>query len=152
MSKGETPDVPQAVPVTVEPANLRDVIRDILASYIRSPLLRTQIETTLWESFDQLFCGCDTTDSLIERSLGTPEAKEAERVMARAAAIGRAAETVTITRATLAAGIIVGIIGEDDECVTQRQVDRAVDLIFRNAAYHRAATPSVGLDGREANE
>jgi hypothetical protein len=42
-------------------------------------------------------------------------------------------ERVTLTRAELMAGILVGVGGEHDAVPTQEQLDRAVGLIFRQA-------------------
>lgn len=66
-------------------------------------------------------------------------------LQAAEAATGGREETVTLTRAELMGGIIVGIGGEHDPVPTQAQVDRAVDQIFRYARrrdQHAAQPPS----------
>ncbi|PWK81687.1 hypothetical protein C8D88_11698 [Lentzea atacamensis] len=55
-------------------------------------------------------------------------------------------ETVTLTRAELMSGILVGIGGEHDTVPTQEQLDRAVDMIFRYAR-RRDASSAASQEG-----
>lgn len=49
-------------------------------------------------------------------------------------------ERFTVTRNELIAGIIVGVGGTTDTCVTQEQAERAADLIIRRSLRRRPTT------------